>query len=45
MSGYIDNNPIIAEGTPMAIPKIGNSIVDVIGRTPMVKLLKEHQVL
>lgn len=34
---YTDNDPITARGTPMARPKIGDSIVDVIGRTPMVR--------
>jgi hypothetical protein len=29
---------IIAEGTPFAAPKIGQNIVDVIGRTPMIRL-------
>jgi hypothetical protein len=33
---YTDSDPITARGTPMARPKIGDSIVDVIGRTPMV---------
>lgn len=33
---YTDDDPITARGTPMARPKIGDSIVDVIGRTPMV---------
>lgn len=28
----------IAVGTPFEAPKIGDSIVDVIGRTPMIKL-------
>lgn len=36
---YIDSDPITARGTPMARPKIGESIVDVIGGTPMVKNL------
>ena len=29
---------VIAAGTPFEAPKIGSSIVDVIGRTPMIKL-------
>ena len=29
---------MIAEGTPFERPKIGNSIVDLIGATPMVRL-------
>ena len=33
---YNDSDPITARGTPMARPKIGDSIVDVIGHTPMV---------
>ena len=33
---YTDSDPVTARGTPMARPKIGDSIVDVIGRTPMV---------
>jgi hypothetical protein len=45
---YIDSDPITARGTPMARPKIGDSIVDVIGGTPMVSqfiilmFLQEH---
>lgn len=35
---YLDSDPITARGTPMARPKIGDSIVDVIGGTPMIKL-------
>lgn len=38
--GFTDSNPMIAPGTPMARPKIGNSIVDVIGGTPMIRLNK-----
>lgn len=36
VAAYTDTDPITARGTPMARPKIGSSIVDVIGRTPMV---------
>ena len=36
---YTDADPITARGTPMARPKIGDSIVDVIGRTPMVRFI------
>lgn len=36
VAAYTDSDPITARGTPMARPKIGSSIVDVIGRTPMV---------
>lgn len=32
------NSDVIAEGTPFERPKIGNSIVDLIGATPMVRL-------
>lgn len=32
------NPNVIAEGTPFEQPKIGSSIIDVIGRTPMVRL-------
>ena len=35
---YTDTDPMISRGTPMERPKIGNSIVDVIGGTPMIKL-------
>ena len=37
---FLDNEPIMGKGTPMARPKIGNSIVDVIGSTPMIRLNK-----
>ena len=39
---YTDSDPITARGTPMARPKIGNSIVDVIGGTPMVCINHEY---
>ena len=35
---YTDTDPMMGRGTPMERPKIGNSIVDVIGGTPMIKL-------
>lgn len=38
--GFTDGETHIAKGTPMSRPKIGNSIVDVIGGTPMIKLNK-----
>jgi len=40
MAAFLDNEPIMGKGTPMARPKIGNSIVDVIGSTPMIRLNK-----
>jgi|MDTB01.2.fsa_nt_gb cysteine synthase A len=39
-AGFTDSESHIAKGTPMAKPKIGNNIVDVIGGTPMIKLGK-----
>eukprot|EP01035_Chromulina_nebulosa_P018210 gene18210-23875_t len=35
-----DTNPFSAPGTPLSRPKIGNSIVDVIGGTPLIRLNK-----
>jgi cysteine synthase A len=40
MAGFTDGESVIAKGTPMEMPKIGNSIVDVIGGTPMIRLNK-----
>jgi cysteine synthase A len=40
MAGFTDGESVVAKGTPMEMPKIGNSIVDVIGGTPMVRLNK-----
>ena len=37
-AAFTDNEPIVAKGTPLARPKIGNSIVDVIGGTPIIRL-------
>jgi hypothetical protein len=36
VSVTLDDSPFIAAGTPFQRPKIANSIVDVIGGTPMV---------
>ena len=38
ITGLTDTSgdPLLGRGTPFARPKIGNSIVDVIGGTPMV---------
>jgi len=38
VSATLDTNPNIAQGTPFQRAKIGESIVDAIGGTPMVKL-------
>jgi cysteine synthase A len=40
MAGYTDAEPMMGKGTPMERPKIGNSIVDTIGGTPMIRLNK-----
>ncbi len=37
VTAYTDTDKVFARGTPMERPKIGNSILDVIGATPMVK--------
>ena len=37
---YLDNENVYAKGTPMERPKIANSVLDVIGATPMVTILK-----
>ena len=42
VAAYTDTDPITARGTPMARPKIGSSIVDVIGRTPMVTTMTDE---
>ena len=46
ISGLTDSSgdPLLGRGTPFARPKIGNSIVDVIGGTPMVnhRYYKKH---
>lgn len=39
-TAYTDSDPIMGSGTPMAKPKIGQTIVDVIGGTPMVCLTR-----
>ena len=41
-AAYTDSDPLIARGTPMERPKIGNSIVDVIGGTPIVRTYYPH---